>query len=51
MVTMVNRWTGAEELLDLACEGGSFTDMVHEVRRHFNYDWEIFEWFDPDVPF
>jgi len=51
MVTMVNRWTGAEELLDIICEGGSFKDLAQEVRRHFNYDWEIFEWFDPEVPF
>jgi len=51
MVTMVNRQTGAEELLDIVCAGGSFKDMAQEVRRHFNYDWEIFEWFDPEVPF
>lgn len=51
MVTMVNRQTGAEELLDIVCAGDSFKDMAQEVRRHFNYDWEIFEWFDPEVPF
>jgi len=51
MVTMINRGTGAEELLDILCEGGSFKEMAQEVRRHFNYDWEIFEWFDPEVPF
>lgn len=48
---MVNRSTSAEELLDIICEGGSFKEMAQEVRRHFSYDWEIFEWFDPEVPF
>lgn len=51
LVTMVNPSTGDEKLLDLLIDGGSFRDLATEVRKHFDFNWEIFEWFDPDVPF
>lgn len=51
MVTMINRHTGTEELVDMCITGDRFIDVAAEIRKHYGHNWEIFEWFDPDIPF
>lgn len=51
LVTLMNRFTGQEQRVDLVIQEFGFTEMVTELRKHFGYAWELFEWLDCDAPF
>jgi len=51
LVTLVNLKTGDERLLDVLIDDCNFKALATEVRKHYDYRWEILEWFDPDCPF
>lgn len=51
LVTLLNRFTGKEQRVDLILQETGFMAMVTEIRKHFGYGWEIFCWSDCDAPF
>lgn len=51
LITLLNRFTGKEQRVDLVFQETGFMAMVAEIRKHFDYNWEIFCWADCDAPF
>ena len=51
LVTLFNRLTGQQQLIDLVIQESGFTAMMNEVRKHFGSTWEVFDWSDCDAPF
>lgn len=51
LMTLLNRFTGQEQRVDLVIQESGFMAMVTEIRKHFGYGWELFEWMDCDAPF
>ena len=51
LVTLLNRFTGQEQKVDLVILESGFSPMVTELRKHYGYAWELFDWMDCDAPF
>lgn len=51
LVTLINRLTGQEQVVDLVISKSGFSTIAHHLRQHFSFDWEICHWQDMDTPF
>lgn len=51
LITLFNRLTGQQQLVDLVIQESGFTAMIAEIRKHFGSGWEVFDWTDCDAPF
>ncbi|WP_250126625.1 hypothetical protein [Chroococcidiopsis sp. CCMEE 29] len=51
LATLLNRFTGQEQRVDVVIQESGFTAMIAEIRKHFGSSWEIFSWTDCDAPF
>ena len=51
LVTLLNRFTGSLQRVDLVIQENGFTAMMAEIRKHFGSGWEVYAWADGDTPF
>jgi hypothetical protein len=51
LVTLLNRFNGSLQRVDLVIQEHGFTAMMNEIRKHFGSGWEVFAWADGDTPF
>ncbi len=51
LVTLLNRFNGSLQRVDLVIQEHGFTAMINEIRKHFGSGWEVFAWADGDTPF
>lgn len=51
LVTLLNRFNGSLQHVDLVIQENGFTAMMTEIRKHFGSGWEVYAWADGDTPF
>lgn len=51
LITLFNRFSQQQQLIDLVIQESGFTAMIAEIRKHFGSAWEVFDWSDCDAPF
>lgn len=51
LVTLLNRFNGSLQRVDLVIQESGFGAMMTEIRKHFGSGWEVYAWADGDTPF
>lgn len=51
LITLLNRFNGSLQHVDLVIQESGFGAMMTEIRKHFGSVWEVFAWADGDTPF
>ena len=51
LVTLLNRFNGSLQHVDLVIQEHGFTAMINEIRKYFGSGWELYSWADGDTPF
>ena len=51
LVTLLNRFNGSLQRVDLVIQEHGFTAMINGIRKHFGSGWELYAWADGDTPF
>ena len=51
LVTLLNRFNGSLQHVDLVIQESGFGAMMTEIRKHYGSGWELYAWADGDTPF